>query len=110
VRKELWVHLPSYDLVRGVMAPSAYAAGVAPRQLSFAGAVQSLLAFAPLLLFSTGVSDEDARKRLWTAVGSHRVGNRPDRVEPRAIKRRKNNYPTLNESRKLARQRILRAA
>jgi hypothetical protein len=106
-RKELWVHLLSYNLVRGVMAASADAAGVAPRLLSFAGAVQHLLAFAPVLSRVDGRNDSGARQRLLDAVGTRRVGNRPGRVEPRAIKRRKNNYPTLNEPRKLAQQKLL---
>ena len=107
VRKELWVYLLGYNLVRGVMAESASGAGVAPRSLSFAGAMQTLLAFGWVL--SLG-GDQEGWRRLWKAVSTHRVGDRPGRVEPRAIKRRKKGYPQLSEPRKLAQQRLLRAA
>ena len=107
VRKELWVHLLGYNLVRGVMAQSASEVGVIPRCLSFTGGAQTLLAMAPMLSVASEVVFEASLKRLWVAVGTHRVGNRPDRVEPRAIKRRKKNYPLLNEPRKLAQQRLL---
>jgi hypothetical protein len=35
--------------------------------------------------------------------GSHRVGNRPDRVEPRAVKRRPKPHPLLTKPRAQAR-------
>ena len=37
VRKEVWMHLLGYNLIRAVMADAARAQGVAPRELSFAG-------------------------------------------------------------------------
>jgi hypothetical protein len=46
---------------------------------------------------------------LW-AVGEHRVGNRPDRYEPRAVKRRAKNYQRLKEPRQQARERLRRSA
>jgi hypothetical protein len=110
VRKELWAYLLGYNLVRGVMAESVGVAKVSPRSLSFAGAVQTMVAFAAVLSPAVGASDGEGWDRLWKAVGSHRVGNRPGRVEPRAIKRRKKSYPQLNEPRKLAQQRILQAS
>ena len=49
VRKEVWAHLLAYNVVRGVMAPAARAAGVRPRDLSFTGALQTVNAFLPYL-------------------------------------------------------------
>lgn len=110
VRKELWAYLLGYNLVRGVLAESAGVAKVSPRSLSFAGAVQTMAAFALVLSSAADTSAGESWNRLWKAVGTHRVGDRPGRVEPRAIKRRKKSYPQLNEPRKLAQQRILQAA
>jgi hypothetical protein len=107
VRKEVWVHLLSYNLIRGVMAASANAAGVLPGQLSFAGAIQTVVAFAPLLSRADGARAEEIRTQVWVGVAAHRVGNRPGRTEPRAIKRRKNNYPTLNQPRNIAKRKLL---
>jgi hypothetical protein len=109
VRKELWVYLLGYNLVRGVMAPSAAMLGTSPGLLSFTAAKQSLCAFGELLSRAVGTRLREALRRLWLAVGDHRVGNRPDRVEPRAIKRRKKDFPQLTQPRQQAQQRLLRA-
>jgi hypothetical protein len=110
VRKELWVHLLAYNLVRGVMSQAASVASVTPRSLSFTGAVRTLLAFADVLSRTVEADRMDCLNRLWCAVGTHGVGDRPGRVEPRAIKRRKKSYPSLNEPRKHAQKQLLRAA
>ena len=61
VRKELWIYLLAYNLVRGVLAESAAHVGKSPRQLSFAGAMQSMMTFAPLLSWSGGGRSVDFR-------------------------------------------------
>lgn len=109
VRKELWVYFLAYNLVRGVMAESARQKK-SPLRLSFMGAVQTLSAFAPWLPLEVGEGLESSLRRLWLAVGTHGVGDRPDRVEPRAVKRRKKDYPPLTKPRKLARQQLFKAA
>jgi Transposase DDE domain/Insertion element 4 transposase N-terminal len=111
VRKEIWAHLLVYNLVRTVMAQAAAAAPVRPDQISFTGALQTLNAFLPQM--HAAQTSEDAQA-LWEvllwAVGEHRVGNRPDRYEPRAVKRRAKNYPRLREPREQARQRLRQRA
>src|SRR2546426_11236167 len=42
VRKEVWMHLLAYNLVRTLMARAAEQEGVEPREGSFAGAVQTV--------------------------------------------------------------------
>jgi len=88
VRKELWAHFLAYNLTRRVMAQAAAAHGVSPRRCSFLGAVQTLNEFRPVLV--TATADERAARLavLWAAVVGHRVGDRPGRCEPRAVKRR----------------------
>jgi len=75
---------------------------VAPRTISFTGAMQTLEAFQPLLEF--GAAQEAGSRlglyhELLAAIVSHRVGDRPDRYEPRLKKRRPNNYDWLTEPR-----------
>jgi hypothetical protein len=108
VRKEVWAHLLAYNVVRGLMTQAAREAGVRPRELSFTGALQTLNAFLPYL----GMAATEAEwSRLWRemvrAVGQHRVGDRPGRYEPRAVKRRPKNYNRLNEPRAKARARLV---
>ena len=111
VRKEIWAHLLAYNLVRSVMAQAAQRAGCKPRDLSFAATVQTLNAFLPYL---RAAHSAEERARLWDellqAVQRHRVGKRPDRVEPRVLKKRPKNFPWLTEPRAKARARLLAAA
>lgn len=88
VRREVWAHLLAYNLTRKVLAQAALAGQVKPRQLSFAGAVQTLNAFRWLL--ALGMTEASGRwlRVLLLAVATHRVGDRPGRVEPREVKRR----------------------
>jgi DDE family transposase len=88
VRKELWTHLLGYNLIRKVLAQAARTGEVTPRQLSFAGAVQTLNAFRWLLTVGSGDDGERLLQALLLAVATHVVGNRPGRVEPREVKRR----------------------
>ena len=44
------------------------------------------------------------------AIADERVGERPDRYEPRARKRREKMYPRLQEPRRLARKRLEKAS
>jgi putative transposase len=107
LRKEIWAHLLGYNLVRQAMAEASREVGLSPRQLSFAGGVQTLNAFRWLLQCSCGRALEEACRILYMAIGTHRVGARPDRVEPRRVKRRQQLYPLLNETRAEARARLL---
>jgi hypothetical protein len=105
VRKEVWAHLLAYNLIRSVMAQAADACGADPRELSFQGAVQALSAFAERLLEARGQTAEELYEWLLLVIGAHQVGDRPDRVEPRARKRRPKEYPVLTEPRAQARKR-----
>lgn len=111
VRKEIWAHLLVYNLVRTVMAQAARQEDVRPDEVSFTGALQTVNAFLPEM---RAVKTAEDRQVLWEvllwAVGSHRVGDRPDRYEPRAVKRRPKKFPFLTEPRKQARQRLRRHA
>ena len=105
VRKEVWAHLLAYNLVRSVMAEAAKQVRLRPDELSFAGAWQTIHAFAPYL---RNIANEEQAGRLWqgmlAAISCHRVDNRPDRVEPRAVKRRPKKFPKLKGSRAAARR------
>ncbi len=109
VRKEIWMHLLAYNLIRTLMAQAAATVGIDPRDLSFKGTLQTLVAFA-----AAGWSCPQRRNELYAtvlrAVATHRVNDRPDRVEPRAVKRRPKKQVYLNEPRSVAKARLLNAA
>jgi hypothetical protein len=105
VDKEVWAHLLVYNLVRTVMAKAAASESLRPDQISFAGALQSINGFLPHMREAHTAEDSQVlwEVLLW-AVAEHRVGNRPDRYEPRAVKRHPKAYPRLTVSRAQARR------
>jgi hypothetical protein len=108
VRKEIWVHLLAYNLIRTVMAQAAYRFRISPRTLSFKGTIQLLNAFKSLLLSADEKSFPLLYGHFLTSIARHRVGNRPGRSEPRAVKRRPKSYPLLSVPRKEARKELSR--
>lgn len=109
VRKELWMHVMAYNLIRTVMARAAEAHQTTPREISFTGAMQTLRAWAPLLTQGGGplIPTATAYAALLDAIAQHRVGDRPNRVEPRAIKRRPKPHKLLQVPRAQARTLLL---
>jgi len=85
-RNEFYMHLLAYNLLRRAMAAAAIEAGVQPWQISFKSTMQSLGNYLPLL--GGGMPLEADCQALLDGIAAHRVGNRPDRFEPRRLKRR----------------------
>jgi putative transposase len=104
VRKEIYCHMLAYNLVRRTIVESASIFNKLPRQLSFKGAVQALNAFMSALA-ACGSNIEKQYQCLLLTVSENIIGDRPDRIEPRKIKRRPKPYKLLNEPRSKARKR-----
>jgi hypothetical protein len=102
VRKEIWMHMLVYNLIRQTMARAASQHDLEPGTISFKGTLQTLTAFALPLQTSSTENLPALCQALWQAIVTHRVADRPDRVEPRARKRRAKHYPLLQDSRKKA--------
>jgi hypothetical protein len=107
VRKEIWTCLLAYNLIRQTMLQAALLAGRSPRQLSFAAAMQKIAASCGTILV---IPEERALRlidvHLWD-LGTELVGDRPNRVEPRKIKRRPKPHELLMEPRAEARAGLL---
>jgi len=110
VKKEIWMHLLAYNLIRGVAAKAAEAHGKQPRLISFKGTLQTMTAFQEALRWATPPDREHMVAAMLRAIAHHAVGDRPGRVEPRANKRRPKAKRFLMEPRKQARKRLLQAA
>jgi hypothetical protein len=107
VRKEIGMHLLAYNLIRGIMAEAARASEIKPRTISFTGSVHTIRAFEESHLYDPGRIVADL-PRLLELIGQKRVGDRPDRYEPRAVKRRPKPHPRLTMPRKAAKRLIRR--
>lgn len=107
VRKEIVAHLLVYNLIRLLMWHAARQQGRDLHRLSFAGTLHRLRAVVPLLALA---GSEAARRRLLAytieSIANDIVPHRPDRVEPRRLKRRPKPYDLLNRPRHTFRGRI----
>lgn len=110
VRKEIWMHMLAYNLIRGVMAKAAADHGKQPRRLSFKGALQTMTAFQDALRGATPSDRARLLEAMLRAISRHRVGDRFGRVEPRAVKRRPKPHRLLTEPRREARKRLKQPA
>ena len=102
VLKEIWVHLLAYNLIRLLIVQAALAVDTTPREISFKHALQLWLAFSLRL----DTSSDEQMGVLLILIAQQQVGNRPGRIEPRALKRRPKPYPLLSVSRAQARQNV----
>lgn len=96
VEKEILVYLLAYNLIRWVMAQSAIQVDLRPRDLSFKHCQQ--------LWLIARMHPDAPQEAILTLVAKQRVGLRPHRIEPRAVKRRRYKYPLLSVPRAQARQ------
>ena len=103
VRNEFYMHLVAYNLIRELMATAAFRAGVSPWTISFKGALQTINNLAPLL--TSRITTIEWCEALLNAIATHEVGNRPDRVEPRVVKRRPKQYKHMRRPRREYRRR-----
>ena len=101
--KELWVYLLAYNLIRLLMAQAALLADQIPRQLSFKHTVQIWIAWKQR---GGGTHDAASINALLVLIAEPRVGLRPGRVEPRALKRRPKPFPLLTKPRPVAKEEI----
>ena len=98
-RKESWGPRLVDHLLRAAMAQAALGHGVMPRPVSRQGARQTLAACHSQLAQTSSTQRESIVHIGLSALARHRVGPRPDRDEPRAVKRRPKPYPVLTRPR-----------
>ena len=101
VRRELWTTLLGYNLVRTTAAAAALLHDKKPRQISFTGACQYVLASWTLLSLDQVAPENLAAhcRTMLDRIAGCAVGNRPGRIEPRVLKRRRHRYPLMQKPR-----------
>ncbi len=97
VRKEILMHLIAYNCIRSLMIESAEKDGVRVRSVSFKGSVQALRQWEPYLNQSQMSGQEQGRliQLLLESIAGNIISERPDRSEPRVVKRRPKPYRRL---------------
>ena len=108
VRRELWTTILAYNLIRITAAGAALLHDKQPRQISFTSTCQYVLA-SWMQLSSGQVSPAELESYLLTMlkqIANCEVANRPGRLEPRVLKRRRHGYKLMMKSRKELRREL----
>jgi Transposase DDE domain len=99
-QKELLAYLLAHNLIRCVIAEAVACYDVDLPRISFKGAVDALRQYSAAIAQSR---TQRLRRALWNDLllnlARDLVPHRPDRKEPRAVKRRPKAYPLLNQPR-----------
>ena len=88
VRKEIWTCLLSYNMIRQKILQSALEQDISPRAMSFTNALQMIAAAWMVMPLLDGQTSRVLLTMELEKMANQKVGNRPGRVEPRAVKRR----------------------
>ncbi len=97
VRKEFWTTLLAYNLIRRIICAAAVTHGKPPRRISFTRTCTMILAAWSTL--SLGLYGSRAMKILLEQIATLEIPDRPGRIEPRVLKRRRHRYPLMQQSR-----------
>ena len=97
VRKEFWTTLLAYNLIRRIICTAAMTHGKTPRRISFTRTCATILAAWSTL--SLGQYHPRAMKTLLQQIASLETLDRPGRIEPGVLKRRRHRYPLMRKPR-----------
>jgi len=98
VRNEIHAHMLAYNLIRGVMAEAAIEGDMQPWQISFKSTLTTVSDMLPVLGLISNA--DELCDVLYRCCLQHVVGNRPDRYEPRMLKRRPKKYKLMQKPRR----------
>ena len=101
VEKEIVMHALAYNLIRALMQDIAHSQAVALSRVSFKGTVDALRQWQELFAGSQQHPRRvhQLREMFYQAVAGDPLLPRPNRSEPRAVKRRPKNFRLLTKSR-----------
>jgi len=105
VRKEIGIHFLAYNIIRIMIAEACNKYCEIPNQISFKGTVQIINQFMPILSNNRG-ADNLIFENMLRLIVKNKIGNRPGRQEPRAVKRRRKPFPLLHVKRDIAKMRL----
>ena len=101
VRKEIVMHALAYNLIRALMQDIAHSYQVSVQRLSFKGTVDALRQWRELFENTKAQPRAAGKLRLlfYQSIANDLLPHRPDRSEPRAVKRRPKNFRLLTKPR-----------
>lgn len=106
VRKEIYVHLMAYNLLRTLMWEAGITEGVSPLRLSLQGTRQHLKNFIPEFIHAGARKRKRLYRTLLELIVEQPVPERPGRFEPRARKRRPKPFPLMKKPRSVLKRQL----
>lgn len=107
VTKSIWVHLLTYNLLRALMWDAAANAEVDALRISLQGTRQQLNHFRPEFLHLAPSKRQRGYQALLSTVQALIISFRPNRSEPRVVKRRPKPFPKMQEPRPVLKARLV---
>ncbi|MFK8182471.1 MAG: IS4 family transposase, partial [Phormidesmis sp.] len=108
VEKEFWVHLLAYNLLRTLMWQASQQTTVSALRISLQGTRQQLNHFRPELARTTGTEQSRIYNSLLNMLSELLVPLRPNRSEPRVLKRRPKPFPRMQLPRAVLKARLVK--
>jgi hypothetical protein len=100
LQREVYAHLIAHNLIRYTMVQAATQQTVTLDRISFKGTLDALRQFTHAM---SQARTQKKRRQLWTkllqTLAADLVPERPNRREPRAVKRKKTKYPRMDAPR-----------
>lgn len=108
VRKEIGIHFLAYNCIRIIIAEACEKHDETPWKISFKGSVQLINSYIPQFFKSAEQINKILYAEMLKSMMKNKIGNRPGRVEPRAVKRRPKAFPSLCKPRIVEKNRLMR--
>jgi len=108
VRKEIGIHFLAYNFIRIIIAMACEKHNELAWKISFKGTVQLMNSFMPHFINSNEEKNKILYAEMLKLIIKNKVGNRPGRVEPRAVKRRPKAFPSLSKPRVVEKMKLMR--
>jgi len=99
VKKEMFARLCAVTIVRTLMVEAAIGKGEDALRVSFVFAVRTIIGYAPAFASEPVWKLPAKYREMLDEIALHKTPWRPDRQEPRAVRREKKHYPTLTTTR-----------
>jgi hypothetical protein len=98
-KKEVLIYMLAYNLIRSLIWTAKQIYPIDIQRISFKGTVQHLASLAPYLAIAGQSNYAVLYEKLIYLVANEKVPDRPDRIEPRVIKRRPKPFPLMTQPR-----------
>jgi hypothetical protein len=107
LHREIWANVLGYNLLRKVGAQAALLHQRHPREISFTATKQAVEGSWQPLSMASAETQLELGHYLLEELSKHRVGDRPNRCEPRAVKKRPKKQKLLTKPRAQAKAELL---